>query len=1486
MAPDHAGADGTLGSVLVVGGGIGGMQAALDLAAAGYFVHLATAEPSIGGKMARLDKTFPTNDCAMCLLGPRMTDCQNHQNIQLHTVACVESLAGTPGHFSARIRKRARYVDINECTACGECEAVCPVEVPDAFNLGRSNRKAIYRLFPQSVPNKYLIEKRGTPPCRATCPSSCNAQGFVALIAGGKFAEAAEVVQRRVPFPGTVGRVCHHPCESECNRGDFDEPVSIAALKRAAGDFGWDDRPLTPVPDLTCAERVAVIGAGPAGLVAARDLRLLGYPVTLFEALPVAGGILRAGIPRYRLPADIVDREVAACLEGIDFRPNTRIGVDVTWADLRRDYQAIIIAIGLQKSGRLPIDGADAPGVVYGLDMLRETALGGRPEVGARVVVIGGGAVAMDGARTALRLGARKVVAACVEAPHEMPAHPWEVDEAKEEGIAIRTRWGPKRIVVKGGRVAGVEMRRVASAFDPDGRFNIRYVEGGEEFWPADTVIMCIGQAADSAFLPGDAGLKTVRGGMLPSDALTRATAIPGVFSCGDITGEPGSVVAAISAGHAAAVSAERYLNGQDLAAGREVEPYCKLKAPDGVKVVVKKRARARHLAPAAALSGFAEVNLGLTPEEASEEAKRCLDCGICSECLQCEKKCEKKAVHHDDKDEVLDVNVGAVVLAPGFDLHDANLEGEYGYGIYPNVLTSYEFERLLSSTGPTTGEVRRPSDGAHPQKVAFLQCVGSRDASCGAEYCSSICCLYVTKEAVVAKEHDKHIEPTVFYLDVRAFGKGFDRYVDTARDVYGVRYIRSLISAVREDPVTHSLAITYYTDKARHEEEFDLVVLATGARPPAAAKDLAAGLGFELNEYGFARTSEFTPVRTTRPGVYVAGAFRGPQDIPETVMTASAAAGEVGALLASGRGTEVRVKEYPPERDVADEEPRVGVFICRCGINIASVVDVAAVVEYALSLPGVAHAQETLYTCSQDSLKGIREVARDKGLNRVVVASCTIRTHQALFRENMREAGLNQFLFEMANIRDQCSWVHKDDPAGATTKAQDLVRMAVAKVKRHRALSLEAVPVTQRALVIGGGIAGMTAALLLAEQGVGTYLVEREPALGGNLRRLYRTLDGGDVQALLDGVTGRVAADRLVGTYLDTVIEDVSGHAGHFTATLSVGGGDGADGRRQEKIEFGATIVATGAGELTPAEYLYGQSERVVTGLELEEMLVSGPGRLGAMREVAFMQCVGSRQKDHDYCSRVCCAETVKNALELKKLNPRLRIYVLHRDMRTYGFMEGHYRRAREAGVVFIPFRDEEPPAVNDGRRWLEVAARDRASGLDLTLRPDLLVLAAGTIPAPGTKELASLLKLPTNEDGFFLETHIKLGPMDFPSQGVFLCGAAHGPKFISEAVYQAQGAVARAMGILSKPELMVGGTVARVDKEKCAACLTCVRVCPFTVPRITAEHVAAIAAVECQGCGTCAAECPGRAIELGFYEGDQLKAKIGALFPEAAGS
>jgi heterodisulfide reductase subunit A-like polyferredoxin len=682
---------------------------------------------------------------------------------------------------------------------------------------------------------------------------------------------------------------------------------------------------------------------------------------------------------------------------------------------------------------------------------------------------------------------------------------------------------------------------------------------------------------------------------------------------------------------------------------------------------------------------------------------------------------------------------------------------------------------------------------------------------------------------------------------------------------------------------VTHSLSITYYSDKARHEEEFDLVVLATGARPPAAARDLASGLGFELNEYGFARTAEFTPVRTTRPGVYVAGAFRGPQDIPETVMTASAAAGEVGALLASGRGTEVRIKEYPPERDVAAEEPRVGVFICRCGINIASVVDVAAVVEYALSLPGVAHAQETLYTCSQDSLKGIREVVRDKGLNRVVVASCTIRTHQVLFRENMREAGLNQFLFEMANIRDQCSWVHKDDPAGATTKAQDLVRMAVAKVKRHRALSLEAVPVTQKALVIGGGIAGMTAALLLAEQGVGAYLVEREPALGGNLHRLYRTLDGGDVQALLERVTGRVAADRLIGTYLDTVIEEVSGHAGHFIATLSVGG---AIERRQEKIEFGATIIATGAGELVPAEYLYGTSERVVTGLELEELLVSGAGRLQDMREVAFVQCVGSRQKDHDYCSRVCCAETVKNALELKKLNPRLRVYVLHRDMRTYGFMEGHYRRAREAGVVFIPFRDEEPPAVNDGPRWLEVAIRDRASGLDLTLRPDLLVLAAGTIPAPGTKELASLLKLPTNEDGFFLETHIKLGPMDFPSQGVFLCGAAHGPKFISEAVYQAQGAVARAMGILAKSELMVGGTVARVDKEKCAACLTCVRVCPFTVPRITAEHAAAIAAVECQGCGTCAAECPGRAIELGFYEGDQLKAKIGALFPEAAGS
>jgi len=1466
----------TTGAVLVVGGGIGGMQAALDLANSGYLVHLITEEPSIGGKMARLDKTFPTNDCAMCLMGPRMTDTQNHPNIKIHTLTSLEGLSGEAGNFKVTLRERARYVNIEECTACGDCEQVCPVTVPNTYNEEMDTRKAVYKLFPQAVPNKYLIEKRGIPPCRATCPAGTNVQGYTALISQGKFKEALEVVMRRLPYPGICGRICHHPCESECNRAQYDEPIAIATLKRAAADYGWEGLPPVEPVKPWQAEKVAIIGGGPAGMTAAADLVARGYRVTVFDANDLPGGMMLSAIPRYRLSRDIVARESQRLLEmGIEFRGQTVVGRDITLAEIRSQFDAVLVAVGTQKSRSLNIEGISASGVLLGLDFLKAINAGQPPAVGRRVLVIGGGNVAMDVARSALRLGAAEVHVASLEARHEMPAHSWEIEEALEEGIVLHPSWGPKRILQQDGKVTGVEMLQVSSVFDENRRFNPKFIPNSEKVFEADTVILAIGQTSDLSFLPADLGLEVTRGGTIVADPLTKATAVPGIFACGDVVSGPASVVEAIAAGHEAAISIERYLSGQDLAEGRSLEKPEKLGPPEGRLVLASRRRQQRAAPVAERIKDFREVLLGFTPEVAQEEAKRCLNCGVCSECLQCETACKKKAIEHWQRDKVLELDVGAVILAPGYELFEAELKGEYGYGVYPNVVTSLEFERLLSATGPTKGALRRPSDGKHPHRIAFLQCVGSRDTAGGAEYCSSICCMYSTKEAIIAREHDREVQASIFYLDLRSYGKNFDRYVDSAKNDYGVRYIRSFISRVRQEPKTKNLIITYYEGGQLKEEEFDLVVLAVGVRPPKKARELAQLTGIRLNQYGFAWTEELDPVVTSRPGIFVAGAFAGPRDIPETVMTASAAAARAAALLSDSRGTMVSPKVYPPERDVAGEEPRVGAFICRCGINIGGVVDVPAVVETAQRLPGVVHAQEFTFTCSQDSIKRIKELIEEKNLNRVVVASCTIRTHQPLFREALREAGLNPFLFEMANIREQDSWVHRDQPDLATAKAKDLVKMAVAKVKKQEPLYMQQVPVVPKALIIGGGPAGLTAAAALADQGIESYIVEREGELGGFLRRLRTSPEGQDLGSYLRDLLRRVDEDPRIHVFTRAEVAEVSGHAGHFKTVVTL---RGRMAESRVELEHGVIILATGTVEARPQEYLYGQDPRVLTQTELENRLADGEHQ--GLNRVAMIQCVGSRDDKHRYCSRTCCTQAVKNALAVKKANPAAEVYVLYRDMRTYSFMEKYYKEAREQGVLFLRYDEGEKPRVSPGQDGLKVEVVDQSIGQPVTLAVDTLVLATAAEPPAGVKELATVLKVPLNEDGFFMETHAKLGPMDFPSQGIYMAGAAHSPKFLWEAVYQAEGAVARAMNILAQPSLTVGGVVAVVDEEKCAACLTCVRVCPFNVPFINERRVAEINPVQCHGCGSCAAECPAKAIQLQNYKDAQILAKIRGLF------
>jgi len=847
----------------------------------------------------------------------------------------------------------------------------------------------------------------------------------------------------------------------------------------------------------------------------------------------------------------------------------------------------------------------------------------------------------------------------------------------------------------------------------------------------------------------------------------------------------------------------------------------------------------------------------------------RCIGCGICSEV------CKAEAVRYDDEDIEMELNVGSIILAPGFESFDANILGEYGYGRFPNVVSSIEFERILSATGPYGGTVLRPSDGKLPQRVAFIQCVGSRDERVENPYCSSVCCMYAIKEAVIAEEHNPGLEPTIFFMDIRAFGKEFDEYYERAQEEHGVRFVRCRVSHLDEEPETHDLFVTFDEDDVVHRERFDMVVLSVGMKPPLDAGKLSRILGIELNDHGFCKTGLFSPLETTRPGVYVCGAFSSPKDIPDSVAQASGAAMKATREIASVRDTLVTPLEYPPERPVEGLEPRIGVFVCHCGINIGGVVDVPAVMEYARSLPNVAYAERNLYTCSQDTQENIREKILEHDLNRVVVASCTPRTHEPLFRETLQNSGLNPYLFEMANIRDQCSWVHMREPEAATEKAKDLVRMAVAKSRLLQPLKRPRVEVTPVALVVGGGLSGMTAALEIAGQGYEVHLVEKEEELGGNLRRIRYTLGGDDPQERLRELISRVEGNRKIRVHLGTRVEDAHGYVGNFETTL-------LSGAREDIVKHGAVIIATGGVEYTPTEYHYGVDEKVMTQLELEESLADDGFNPGS---VVMIQCVGSRCEERPNCSRICCSDAVKNALRILDVNPDAAVFVLYKDMRTYGFKEDYYREAARNGVIFIRYDDDHKPQVsNEGS--LEVSVIDPVLRERVVIEPDALVLSAGVLPAPDNSRIAGLYKVPLSKDGFFLEAHMKLRPIDFATDGVFLCGMAHGPKSIDESVSQACGAAARAMTILSRPSLEVEGAIARVNEDLCSGCRMCEGVCEFgAVEMVEEEGKVRSHIIEevCKGCGVCASTCPSGAITAGHFTDEEILSQVRAALVEA---
>lgn len=1004
MTPQQNNAD-KIGSVLVVGSGIGGMQAALDLANSGFMVHMVSDEPSIGGTMSRLDKTFPTGDCAMCMISPRMVESSRHPNIKLHTLAKVQSIDGHEGNFVATINQRARYVDPDKCTGCGACEPKCPTKVFDSFNQGLNKRKAIYALFPQAVPNTRAID-----------PQNC----------------------------------------------------------------------------------------------------------------------------------------------------------------------------------------------------------------------------------------------------------------------------------------------------------------------------------------------------------------------------------------------------------------------------------------------------LYLTKNV----------------CRKCEKVCDANAINFEDTDKEIEINIGSVILTPGLATYQPEIRQEFGYGRHKNVVTSLQFERLLSASGPCGGEVARPSDGTHPKRLAWIQCVGSRNSHNSNPWCSSVCCMYAAKQSIIAKEHDPDVQSTVFYMELRAFGKDFDKYIEKAKNDAEVVYKRAMVSEVIEDRETGNLFIHSVGDDGKLiNEEFDMVILSIGFEPRKDAIEFSEIFGISSDEYGFAKTSKLRPVETSRQGIYVAGTYQGPKDIPETVIQGSGAAAEAMALLGSKRGSEVTEVVLPDERDTTGEEPRIGVIVCHCGTNIAGTVDVKKVAEVAAGEPGVAHSETIIYACAPDGQQKIRDLVQEKNLNRVVVASCTPRTHGPLFMDTIREVGLNKFLFELADIREQCSWCHMSDKENATSKAIEIVNMNVAKTRLLAPVTTASVGVDHTALVVGGGIAGMNASLSLAAQGYGVHLVERSNELGGLLRNVYTTIDGDDVQGYLEDIIRKVTTNSAITVHLETTVEKIDGFVGNFNSTMENG----------TTLAHGALLIAAGGVEYEPVEYGYEQSDRVITQRQLEtELNTNGPEKEATY---VMIQCVGSREEPNNYCSRICCQDALKNAIAIKQKSPEAKVIVLYRDMRSYGLKEDYYRQARDLGVLFFLYTPDLKPQTEIRGDKVQVTFLSTILGKDMVVDADYLVLSTGLRPQPDGNEFAKKFKLTCNIDGFLLEAHVKLRPVDFPSEGFFLAGLAHAPKNLEETISQSLAAAGRVGALLSKEKLSVSGVISKHNRDLCMSCLACVRRCPFGAPFIDEDGKVSHNEVKCTGCGICAGVCPAKAYQVNYFRDDQLLAMIDSV-------
>ena len=850
------------------------------------------------------------------------------------------------------------------------------------------------------------------------------------------------------------------------------------------------------------------------------------------------------------------------------------------------------------------------------------------------------------------------------------------------------------------------------------------------------------------------------------------------------------------------------------------------------------------------------------------------IDTDVCIGCGLCENMCLAGAIQYDDKERETTIKVGSVVMSVGSRGFDPSGLDYLGYGKYPNVVTSEEFERILSASGPYFGHLMRPLDREEPKSIAWLQCVGSRDTNrCGNGYCSSVCCMYAVKESMIAKEHAHgDLDCAIFNMDIRTFGKDYEKYYLRAKDKEQVRFVKARVHTITEIAETGDLVLEYADETGvMKKETFGMVVLSIGLQVQPNVAELAKRLDVKLDKYNFVDNKSLAPATTSRPGIYACGVLQGPKDIPGSVTEASAAACLAGVDLVESRGTEICKVEIPEEIDVIGQEPRLGVFVCNCGINIGGIVDVPAVKDYAATLPYVVYTDENLFTCSQDTQDKIKEKIIEHKLNRVVVASCSPKTHAQMFMETLEACGLNKYLFDMANIRNQNSWIHSKDPEAATKKAKDLVRMAVSRAVTLNPLHEKKIPVVSKALVIGGGVAGMNAALSLADQGFPVVLVEKNEKLGGMANRLTVTIEGEDVKTYLEGLIQRVTSHPQIQVLAQSLIVGFSGFKGNFTTEVLVG-----PGMYERKIDHGVVILATGATEYRPKEFLYEESKNVVTQLELAERLEE-KGALDLNR-VVMIQCVGSRNEENPNCSKICCQSAIKNAIHIKKLQPDAQIFILYRDIRTYGSLEDYYTEARKLGVLFFRYDAENPPAVESSKGGVMVTFKDHILDRSLRVSADLLALSAGMV-AEDTEELASIVKLARTPEGYFMEAHVKLKPVDMATEGVFVCGTAHSPSLLGESISQALAAASRATTFLCRPFLTLSAVTARVDTDLCASCLICVRSCPYHVPKINEDGVSEIDIALCHGCGVCAAECPAKAIELNWYEDVQIMSEVDAL-------